>query len=132
MHSPLQHGSASWHSPRKSVYLRIHGLVHIHIFFESPFSPSRDFYTSSTLTAHTLYSGILATGSNAAMVSSFADASGKWKLAYTMPGGTRSVIQASASMLPLRELTLTRLRPFKPKCRASSGFTSISGSEYIC
>lgn len=38
---------------------------------------SPPFYTTSILTAHTLYSGILATGSNAAIVRTLALASGK-------------------------------------------------------
>jgi deoxyribonuclease-4 len=44
--------------------------------------------TFSTLTAQTLYSGILATGSRASMVRRLAAASLKWKVMNTMPGGT--------------------------------------------
>src|SRR5574340_1144165 len=82
---------------------------------------------NSTFTAHTLYSGIFATGSRAAIVSSLAEASGKWKLAYTIPGGTRSVTQASASMAPRRELILTRFFSVMPILAASSGLTSTRG-----
>ncbi len=45
--------------------------------------------TRATFTAVALYSGILATGSSAAMVNRFTAVSGKWKVIKTTPGFIR-------------------------------------------
>src|SRR5262249_1840575 len=71
--------------------------------------------TASRVTAQTLYSGILAIGSSAPMVTLLTlPGPGKWKLANTTPGATRSVTAARATMSPRRERTRTLRCPFRP------------------
>ena len=53
--------------------------------------------TGSIRTAATLYSGIFATGSRAALVSKLAAASWKWKVMKTTPGSGRSTTSALAT-----------------------------------
>jgi hypothetical protein len=59
------------------------------------------------LTAHTLYSGVLVTGSKAALVSRLAAFSAKCSGMNTPPGLTRPVTKALTMMLPRRLVALT-------------------------
>jgi len=61
----------------------------------------------SILTAHTLNSGILATGSSTGLVKILAALSAKWNVIYTTPGGDCSVNFALVITSPRREITLT-------------------------
>jgi len=71
-----------------------------------------------------------ATGSRAARVNRLAEVSGSGN--WCRPcRGTRSVTQASRSMLPRREVTLTRLWPLSPSRSASSGFTSTRAARKL-
>ena len=69
------------------------------------------FYAFSILIAHTLYSGILAYLSSAALVSQFAFPSGKWNGIQLSPGEVFVPTRAVDSMDPRLEETLT-LSPF--------------------
>src|SRR5665648_484552 len=63
-----------------------------------------------TRQAHTLNSGILATGSRALLVSLLAGDSQKWKGTNTVPGRTRVATLAGMLMTPRRVSTLTAAR----------------------
>ena len=67
-----------------------------------------NFYAFSILTAHTLYSGILAYLSSAAFVSQFAFPSGKWNGIQLSPGEVLVPTRAVDSILPRLEDTRTR------------------------
>src|SRR4030042_1709536 len=64
-------------------------------------------YSFWILTAQTLNSGILETGSRASRVSRFAAASLKWKVMKTTPGGRLSETFDLTRTLPRREATST-------------------------
>src|SRR4030042_3070702 len=69
--------------------------------------PESPYYAFSTLTAQTLSSGILATGSRAGLVSKLTGLSAKWKVIATTPTGVISVPLALALTCPRREGTFT-------------------------
>jgi hypothetical protein len=77
-------------------------------------TPSNGAYTTLTLTAHTLYSGILEMGSSAAIVNSFADASGKWNThpaespIHARPHAASSAHALACTVHPSSILGLTR------------------------
>ena len=85
-------------------------------------------YTLSILTAQTLYSGILATGSRAGLVRRLAGLSAKWKVINTTPTGDASVTFALVTTSPRRETTFTMSPSLMPREEASSGFTSTNPS----
>ncbi len=68
---------------------------------------SRPPYAFSICTAQTLYSGILETGSRAALVSLLAEASAKWNGRKTVPGTALGEIWALTVMSPRRVRTRT-------------------------
>ena len=84
------------------------------------------FYAFSILIAHTLYSGILAYLSSAALVSQFAFPSGKWNGIQLSPGEVFVPTRAVDSIDPRLEETLT-LSPFLiPSLSASKMFISVN------
>src|SRR5512135_2319768 len=64
-------------------------------------------YAFSICTAQTLYSGILETGSRAALVSLLAEASAKWNGIKMVPGAALWEMWALATISPRRVRTLT-------------------------
>src|SRR5690606_8577214 len=61
--------------------------------------------TRITCTAVTLYSGQLVAQSELSVVTTLAPDSGKWKVVYTTPGCTRSVMVARSTVSPARLCT---------------------------
>src|SRR5262249_7289220 len=84
--------------------------------------------SGNTCTAVTLYSGQLVAQSEFSVVTTLVPLSGKWKVVYTTPGATRSVITARKVMEPARLATVTHAPSLMPRCSASCGWISRRSS----
>src|ERR1019366_3616394 len=72
-----------------------------------------------TCTAVTLYSGQFVAQSELSVVTTFTWHSGWWKVVYTTPGATRSVIFARSVVSPARLCTRTQSSSRTPRISAS-------------
>src|SRR5204863_7893698 len=85
-------------------------------------------FTSTTSTAVTLYSGQLVAQSEFSVVTTLALVSGKWNVVYTTPGAIFSDTFARSTVSPARLVSPTQSPSLMPRISASCGWISSTSS----
>src|SRR3977135_27406 len=92
------------------------------------FSHASFWFTSTTSTAVTLYSGQLVAQSEFSVVTTLALVSGKWNVVYTTPGAIFSETLACSTSSPARLVSPTQSPSLMPRTSASCGWISSTSS----